>query len=474
MARPEATAIHWFRRDLRISDNTALLAAGARGLPVVPVYFLTVWEKNHAWTGPKRQKFLCGCLESLAGNLASIGGRLIVRRGDPVEGLRRLAAEVNAKAIHFNLDPDPHGRAVEARLRKTCDELGIACHGHADVALHAPTEVLTQGGDPYRVFTPYFRNWQALAKPAPLGKAKRLRTPENVRSEPLPGLSHWKLAESDATLPDPGERAARRRLAAAVSARIERYADLRDIPAADGTSRLSQDLRFGTISIRTIHAEALKRRESAPPSGRAGIDTFIKELAWREFYLAILHHFPEVLDHEFQPDWRGLPWDEPGESFDAWKSGRTGFPIVDAGMRQLLATGFMHNRLRMITAMFLTKDLHVDWRLGESFFLQHLVDGEIASNNGGWQWSAGTGADAAPYFRIQNPWTQSARHDPDGEFIKRWVPELRDLPAKKLHAPPADGKPIAAGYPIPCVNHPDERDRTLAIFHRHKERRRHG
>jgi deoxyribodipyrimidine photo-lyase len=176
-----------------------------------------------------------------------------------------------------------------------------------------------------------------------------------------------------------------------------------------------------------------------------------------------------VLEEEFNPDWRGIPWDEPGAHFDAWREGRTGFPIVDAGMRELLATGFMHNRVRMITAMFLTKDLHHDWKLGESHFMQHLVDGEIASNNGGWQWSAGTGADAAPYFRIQNPWSQTARYDPDGIYIKRWVPELANVDPKRFFEPPKDGRPLAAGHPLPCVDHHAERERTLAIFKKHRE-----
>jgi deoxyribodipyrimidine photo-lyase len=223
------------------------------------------------------------------------------------------------------------------------------------------------------------------------------------------------------------------------------------------------------LSVRTIfHKVEDARLAARSPQVRDSLHTYIKELAWREFYMAILHHFPHVLEEEFNPDWRGLPWHQPDERFEAWKEGRTGFPIIDAGIRELLATGFMHNRLRMITAMFLTKDLHLDWRLGESFFMQHLVDGEIASNNGGWQWSAGTGADAAPYFRIQNPWSQSKRHDPKGDYIRRWVPELRRVPAALLHEAPTGGRPIADDYPLPCLDHKTERERTLAIFKRHK------
>jgi len=248
----------------------------------------------------------------------------------------------------------------------------------------------------------------------------------------------------------------------ALSAIIGQYASLRDLPAAEATSRLSQDLRHGLISIRTLYHK-IKKLPQTP-----SVAIYIKELAWREFYFAILHHFPHVLRHEFNEDWKNLPWDEPGQNFGKWKNGLTGFPIVDAGMRQLLKTGFILNRVRMITAMFLTKDLHIDWKLGESHFMQHLTDGEIASNNGGWQWSAGTGADAAPYFRIQNPWTQTARYDPNGEYIKRWIPELKDIDPKKFQSPPDDGKPIAPGYPAPCLDHKTERDHTLAIFKKHR------
>ncbi|MCU0776469.1 MAG: DNA photolyase family protein [Akkermansiaceae bacterium] len=464
----EASVIHWFRRDLRIADHPGLYHASRRGLPVVPVYFLSTWRGRHEWTGPNRQQFLCGCLESLARNLETIGGRLILREGDAVAGLRALIGETRAVELHFHADPDPFGKSVEARVRAMCLAMGIACHVHEDVSLHGPDEVLTQGGQPYKVYTPYSRNWLALPKPAPLGKPSALRTPAKVSSLPLPSVARWGWKVPAASLPEPGERAARARLKRAVAGKIQAYAAKRDLPAADGTSRLSQDLRFGLLSIRTVFSEALKARAAANAAGRAGIDVFIKELAWREFYFAILNHFPNVLGEEFNPEWRGLPWDGAGESYELWKAGRTGFPIVDAGMRELLATGFMHNRVRMITAMFLTKDLHLDWKLGESHFMQHLVDGEIASNNGGWQWSAGTGADAAPYFRIQNPWSQTARYDPRGLYIKRWVPELAGVEPARLLEPPKDGKPIAPGYPLPCLDHKTERERTLAIFKKHR------
>ena len=464
----KTSVIHWFRRDLRIADNTALCRAAKPGLPVIPVYILSAWRGVHSWTGPNRQHFLCGSLESLAKNLETVEGRLIIRQGKAVDELRKLITESRAVAIHFNADPDPFGKSAENEVRELCAELGVECHAHADSTLHRPDEVLTQSALPYRVYTPYSRNWLGLPKPSPLAKPSALRTPADIKSLPLPTVALWGLEIPATQIAAPGERSARERLKLAITGKIQNYAAKRDFPAENGTSRISQDLRFGLVSIRTVYAEVMKARAAADLAAKAGIDVFIKELAWREFYFAILHHFPNVLDEEFNADWRGLPWDEPDERFEVWKAGKTGFPIVDAGMRELKATGFMHNRLRMITAMFLTKDLHIDWKQGESWFMQNLVDGEIASNNGGWQWSAGTGADAAPYFRIQNPGSQSARYDPDGTYIRKWVPELAKIHPSRLHEAPKDGRPIAPDYPLPCLDHKTERERTLAIFKNHR------
>lgn len=464
-------ALHWFRRDLRISDNRALHAAASASARVLPVYVTSDWNGAHLWTGPKRQAFLGRSLASLARNLETLEGRLIIRSGAADEALEALLRESGADALFFNRDPDPFGRAMEAKVEAMAKRLGITCLGFHDVTLHDPGEVLTLDGKPYRVFTPYCRNWLKLEKPLPLPKPGPLHTPPGIHSLPLPENHHWGLPEPEADLVEAGERAAHERLKRAIAGRIQDYALKRDNPGEAGTSRLSQDLRFGLLSPRTVFDKAMKARAATGSAvERSGIDTYIKELAWREFYMAILWHFPQVLELEFNPDWRGLDWQEPDENFEAWKLGRTGFPIVDAGIRELLATGFMHNRLRMIVAMFLTKDLHVDWRLGEQFFMQHLVDGEIASNNGGWQWSAGTGADAAPYFRIQNPWSQSKRHDPQGTYIRRWVPELAGVPAAALHEAPQNGTPLVPGYPLPCVDHAAERDRTLAMFKKHRER----
>ena len=471
------TAIHWFRRDLRLGDNTALHHASLAAEQVVPVYLLSKWKKNHAWTGPGRQKFLCGCLESLSKNIKTRDGRLIVRSASPSQpdALERLIKDTKAEAIFFNRDPDPFGQETERAVRERCRSLGVDVHDHKDVVLHEADEILTGSDTPYRVYTPYSRSWFDAPKPNALPRPKNFHTPSGISSDDPPTLAHWDLdgAADDIDILKPGERAARDRLRKALDGPLLSYDRKRNLPAADVSSRLGADLRYGTLSVREVfHATRTAANEASSADDRTSLHTFQKQLAWREFFMAIVGHYPEVLEHEFNEKWRGLPWADPdkNDALERWQQGRTGFPIVDAGMRQLVKTGFMHNRVRMITAMFLTKDLHIDWRHGERFFLQHLIDGEIANNNGGWQWSAGTGADAAPYFRIQNPWTQSERHDPDGEYIKQWVPELADVDAKKFTAPPSDSDiPIANDYPAPMVDHKAAREETLEMFKKHQE-----
>jgi len=382
-----------------------------------------------------------------------------------VEELEKLVRDTGAEAVSFNRDPDPFGKAVEAQLEILCQRLGIRCLGYQDAVLHEPGDVLTGSALPYRVFTPYSKNWLAQLKPPPLPRVTSLGSAPTVASLPLPTLAYWGLKlPGGAQLPAPGERAARERMKHFITSGIlAAYGTNRNLPAGHHTSGLSQDLRFGLISIRELYARCQAHADEHPAAA-GSVLTYIKELAWREFYMAVLHYYPRVLTEDFNESLSQVEWPGTAEAFQAWATARTGFPIVDAGMRQLLATGLMHNRIRMIVAMFLTKDLHCHWRLGEQFFHQHLIDAEIASNNGGWQWSAGTGADAAPYFRIQNPWTQTLRYDPAGEYIKHWLPELRDVPAARLAEPPRDGRPLVAGYPLPIVDHNRERGRTLALF----------
>jgi len=467
------TVIHWFRRDLRLSDNVALHEATQQSEEVATLYISSDWDGSHSWTGAGRQAFLCGCLDSLQKNLEHIGGALVFRKGKAVEELERLIDEVRAEAVFFNRDPDPFGVAVEKEVRELCRSRGIDCCDYQDAVLHEPGEVLTGAGTPYKVYTPYSRKWLDLEKPECVEPVRAIQSPAGVDALPMPRIVDWGLTFEGDLLRTPGEKAARKRLDLAIKERIGEYAETRNDPFADATSHLGADLRYGTISAREVfHCAEAARKAGRSESVRNSINTFQKQLGWREFFMAVLHHFPEVLETDFNPDWRGLRWDDPGDGdkLAKWKEGRTGFPIVDAGMRQLAETGYMHNRVRMITAMFLTKDLHVHWKHGESHFMQLLLDGEIANNNGGWQWSAGTGADAAPYFRIQNPWTQTDRFDKEGRYIKRWLPELEKVDPKRFGKPPEDRRPLSPDYVLPIVDHKTERDETLARFKGHKEK----
>jgi deoxyribodipyrimidine photo-lyase len=467
-------AIHWFRRDLRLTDNTALNAAISAHDQVIPLYIVNPWRKKHRWCGAPRQEFLCGCLESLDKNLHRKGGRLIIRHGPADKVIASLIRESGAEAVYFNRDPDPFGREMEKCVEQVVKRSGAAIRSHKDIALIERDELLTAGGTSFRVFTRYAKAWHRLEKSPPGKTVSKISVPAAIKGDPLPSLDTWGL-QREADIIEPGEAAARKRLARFLDGPVFDYGEHRDLPSLEGTSRLSQDLRFGTLSIREVYNKceaALKDTRSA--NARRSLGTFVNELVWREFYMQVLWFHPEVLAQEFQEPYRGLLWrdywrpeEKPGgEEFQRWCSGETGFPIVDAGMRQLNATGFMHNRVRMITAMFLTKDLHIWWLHGESYFMQRLVDGEIASNNGGWQWSASTGTDAAPYFRIQNPWSQTKRFDPDGEYIKRWIPELRDVPSARFFAPPTPGLRLVKSYPLPIVEHQRERDVALEMFRR--------
>ena len=460
-------ALHWFRRDLRLTDNTALNAAVSAHVEVLPVYVVSAWKDAHPWTGASRQQFLSNCLRALHESLQHAGSRLLVRQGDAVEELLRLVHETGAIAVYTNRDPDPFGRAVELRLEEALARVGVAFHAFKDHALHERDEVLTGSGTPFRVFTPYSKAWAKLPKQTPGPTVTRLKSPENVDSLPVPTPATWNLHPETMALPEAGEVAAQARLQRFVANGFFTYALHRDIPGMNGTSRISQDLRFGLLSIRNVYATLERAWRGADTEQARSAQVYVNELCWREFYFQVLWNTPEVLTWEYNPAYRNLPWSQNLDAYERWCTGQTGFPIVDAGMRQLLQTGFMHNRVRMIVAMFLTKDLHLDWRMGERWFMQRLLDGEIASNNGGWQWSAGTGTDAAPYFRIQNPWTQSQRFDPEGVYIRHWVPELAHLPAALLHKAPSPGLRIAKEYPLPMVDHARERDIALATYKRH-------
>jgi len=467
-------AIWWIRRDLRLTDNQALAAVLAHAGQVIPVFVLDPVLLNSSYVGEKRLAFLFGGLRALDADLRLRGSRLMVRQGDPVEELSALARETAASAVFAEEDHSPY-----ARRRDACVAEILPLRLTGGLTVHPPGVVLKADGVPYTVFTPFSRVWRAL--PLPSGY-NLLPAPEQL---PTPGVASLSIPDSPipptaVTFP-PGETEAQRRLAAFVDGAdplIYRYAEGRNRLDQDGTSQLSPYLRFGMLSARQMVASALSAIETAPDSqARKGAETWLNELIWREFYIHILFHFPQVRGSSFRPQYDRIAWENDVGAFAAWCQGQTGYPVIDAAMRQLVETGWMHNRARMIVASFLVKDLLIDWRWGERFFMQHLVDGDPAANNGGWQWSAGTGTDAAPYFRIFNPVLQGKKHDPDGAFVRRWLLELACVPDKFIHEPwkmPLDVQRkarciIGQDYPMPIIDHAWARERTLAAYSQAKE-----
>jgi deoxyribodipyrimidine photo-lyase len=480
-------ALHWFRRDLRLADNVALSAASRRAYIVLPLFVLDQHLLGARDIGAPRVAFLLDSLRALAGALEAAGSRLIVRRGDPVHEVLDVARSVGASAIFVNDDYAPYGRRRDAAIRAAAEEAGIGFHGHADLVLVEPQDCVKDDGKPYTVFTPYARRWRAVEKAAPLTTPSLAPLPtalvRKAASIVLPESAGALDFTLDAQTEPGGAAQAERRLDAFVEHHLLAYRSSRDVPALDATSHLSAHLKFGTISVRTVYARvaaaigsgALAQLDPQKPARTldpattrrlAEAGTFLNELCWRDFYQAILFHFPHVACGPFQEGFRGFRWPESDPHLiAAWRDGRTGFPIVDAAMRQLAATGWMHNRLRMVVAMFLTKTMLIDYRVGERIFMQRLVDGDLAANNGGWQWSASTGTDAAPYFRIFNPLSQAKKFDPDGEFVRRWVPELRDVPTTLVHEPSREPLLLAStGYPPPCVDYAERRARALELL----------
>jgi len=458
-------ALHWFRADLRLADNTALAACAARADEIGFLFVLDDALLASPRVGAPRLRFLHGCLERVAADLARRGHRLVVRRGDPRREVPRAARECGAGLVTWNRDTTPYAVRRDVAVERALARAGVEVLVAKDRVVFESGEVRTGAGDAFRVFTPFRNAWHTRLAEAPPSEAGPLRLPAPLAALPagaLPPLSELGVAPDGPELPAPGEAAARRRLGAFVDGPIGAYAKRRDLPAEDGTSRLSHHLRFGTISPRACVAAA-REAMAREPRLRAGAGKWLDELVWREFYAAILEEHPRVLRESFRPEFERVRWNEDAGAFARWCEGRTGYPIVDAGMRQLAATGWMHNRVRMIAASFLVKDLLIDWRLGERFFLAKLVDGDPASNNGGWQWSASTGTDAQPYFRIFSPVAQGERFDPDGAYVRRFVPELRDVPANAIHQP-WRAPTLCSGYPPPIVDHAERRRVALARF----------
>jgi deoxyribodipyrimidine photo-lyase len=452
--------IWWVRRDLRLADNPTLQAALQEG-QVLPVFILD--PHLLARTPARRQAFLFEGLQRLSESLDARGSHLTIRKGDPVEVLSALLAESKAEGIFAEEDFTPYARQRDAQVAGRLPLRLIQGQ-----TVHHPSGVLKGDGRPYTVFTPFSRAWKAALPPrlSTLPRPERLIPVYALPSDPLPEYS------TQPSFPA-GEAEAQQRLNTFLDEQIYAYADSRNTLDQDGTSLLSPYIHFGMISLRQAAAGALTRMSEATDGPAAkSAETWLNELIWREFYIAILYHFPAVLHQSFRSNLQRVKWQNTPADLDAWQQGLTGYPVVDAGMRQLSQLGWMHNRARMITASFLVKDLLVDWRLGEEWFMKNLMDGDPAANNGGWQWTAGTGTDAAPYFRIFNPILQSKKFDPQGSYIRRWLPELAGVPERFIHSPwemPDDvckqaGCVIGQDYPAPIVDHFMARQRVLEVY----------
>jgi deoxyribodipyrimidine photo-lyase len=470
--------IHWFRRDLRLADNVALHAAAESGEEIVPLFVFDPAILNSLRTGAPRLAFMLNVLRSLDADLREGGSRLVIRHGDPALVVPQIVSRIEASAVYANRDYSPFARRRDDRVATA---LPVPLHSFDDAVLRAPGTVMKQDGDPYTVYTPFKNRWRS--QPAPLRPVDAGVTAQFAPAstlpdlQPLPELTDLAFGPT-IDVPAASETLAQYRLGQFTEQVIYRYNNTRNALVSDpfasdppvGTSYLSPYFRLGLISPRQAYWAGQDALEQAPDQeGRKSVTTWVNELIWREFYMHILYHFPHVDRGNFRTEYNALQWREAPDELAAWKEGRTGYPVVDAAMRQLRQIGWMPNRARMIVASFLTKDLLLHWRVGELHFMQWLIDGDPAANNGGWQWAAGTGTDAQPYFRIFNPVSQSEKHDPKGAYIRRWVPELRDVPAPAIHAPWEMANP-PAGYLLPMVDHALARERTLRAHKAIKDR----
>ena len=478
-------ALVWLRRDLRCYDHAALHQALRSARQVWCVF---VFDRDLLAPLPRqdrRVEFIRESLVSLNDDLKRLGqargvagAGLVVRHGSAVEELTRLALDFGVQAVYASHDDDPYALTRDATVRGALAERGVAFHTAKDHVIFERDEVLTAGGTPYGVFTPYKNAWlkrlnESHVHALEVGALADALAPVPPKLIGVPSLSDLGFEPTNlAALPLPtGTLGGLSLLEDFLLERVDAYDRARDFPAVKGPSYLSTHLRFGTVSIRHLVREAWARARA----GSRGAEVWLSELIWRDFYHQVLHHHPHVVGQAFRPEYDRIRWEQGKHAhtlFDAWCAGKTGYPLVDAAMRQLNQTGYMHNRLRMVVASFLTKDLGLDWRWGERYFAQTLNDFDLAANNGGWQWASSSGCDAQPWFRIFNPVTQSEKFDPQGRFIRRYVPEVSGLPDKFIHAPwtarPVDlqaaGLTLGAGYPEPIVAHDQARQKTLLRY----------
>jgi deoxyribodipyrimidine photo-lyase len=473
-----SATILWFRQDLRLRDNPALAAALKRGQPVIPIY---IWDEagEGDWpAGAASRWWLHHSLSRLEASLKMRGSRLVLARGESGPVLGNLLKVIGATAVYWNRRDEPFVATRDTALKAELNDSGVEALSFNASVLFEPDLVRNKSGAPFQVFTPFWRHCLARAVGSPVRLAggqfpRPARWPDSLELDSLRLLPSLKWDGGFYRPWQPGETGARRRLAKFVSRRMDDYAAGRDFPGGQGTSALSPHLHFGEIGPRQVWAavQARARDSGVFPSSR-GAQVFLAEIGWREFAYHLLFHFPQTPTKPLRAAFSSFPWRTDAGQLRAWQQGRTGYPIVDAGMRQLWQTGWMHNRVRMIVASFLVKHLRISWRDGAAWFWDTLVDADLASNTLGWQWSAGCGADAAPYFRIFNPTLQSRKFDPEGEYVRRWVPELARLPARFIHQPsvaPAEvlsaaGVTLGRDYPLPVVEHGAARTAALAAF----------
>jgi deoxyribodipyrimidine photo-lyase len=466
-------SVLWFRRDLRLHDHPALLAAAAEG-DVVPLFVVdpALWEP----AGPPRRAWLVRSLTALA---AACDDRLVIGAGDPGAVVPALAAAVGAATVFVSADCGPYGRSRDDSVAAALAAAGRRLARIGTPYAVGPGSVLNGSGRPYQVFTPFSRAWREHGRPAPAGPPTGVRWADGLDgldgAAGLDGADGFEGFGREGLPPEPdlgplrlpaaGEEAARERWQHFLENGLAGYAQRRDSPALDGTSGLSAHLKYGEIHPRTLLADL----DAVPLSGGSAVsavdvDTFRNELCWREFYADVLWHRPATAREYLRAEYARMRYEPPGDTFEAWCAGRTGFPIVDAGMRQLQAEGWVHNRVRMIVASFLVKDLHVEWQHGARWFMRWLRDGDLASNQHGWQWVAGSGTDAAPYFRVFNPVSQGLKFDPDGDYVRRYVPELRERAGAAAHEPWKHPDGLPSGYPERIVDHSAERQEALARY----------
>ncbi|MFN4361472.1 MAG: cryptochrome/photolyase family protein [Hylemonella sp.] len=482
MEKPFDSGLVWFRRDLRVDDHAALQLALRQCRRVHCAFVLDREILDPLPRADRRVEFIRACLVELDQALRTLAvndqAGLIVRHGQASEEVPAIAQQLGVQAVFAAHDYEPRAQARDARVRGALAATGIALHTCKDHVVFEGREVLTGSGTPYTVFTPYKRAWLARLQAHPVrpqatevGPGTLAARPEPLR-QPVPTLTEIGFEASNLTqLRIPTGASGGQSLLDDFLTRIDQYHEARDFPALKGPSYLSVHLRFGTVSIRRLVALAQQRSAAGSP----GAATWLSELIWREFYVQILANFPHVDGHAFRPAYDAIHWEQGAHAealFAAWCQGRTGYPIVDAAMQQLNQSGYMHNRLRMVAGSFLVKNLGIDWRWGERYFAEQLNDFDLSANNGGWQWVASSGCDAQPWFRIFNPVSQSKKFDPQGRFIRRYLPQLAALPNAALHAPwlanpvelAAAGVTLGSGYPQPLVAHDEARERTLARY----------